>query len=69
MQFTLMAILLCLTQTDDIVLASLCTRYKGLGANLVGVSPEKAIKLGANDYFREQLGEVDGELSIDRSVC
>lgn len=27
--------------------------YHGLRANLIGVTPEKAIKLGVNDYFRE----------------
>lgn len=26
--------------------------YSGLGPNLIGVAPEKAIKLSANDYFR-----------------
>ena len=38
--------------------------YKGIGANLVGVTPEKAIKLAANDFFREQLTDAKtGELS------
>ena len=27
--------------------------YRGLPANLIGVVPEKAIKLAANDFFRE----------------
>lgn len=31
--------------------------YKGLPANLIGVTPEKAIKLAANEVLREQLGE------------
>ncbi len=29
--------------------------YRGISANLVGVTPEKAIKLAANDYFRGVL--------------
>lgn len=32
--------------------------YRGLLANLVGVTPEKAIKLAANDYFRAVLSRV-----------
>lgn len=31
--------------------------YRGLIANLVGVTPEKAIKLAANDYFRSLLSK------------
>lgn len=42
--------------------------YKGLGANLVGVSPEKAIKLGANDFFRETLELPDGSLPLSRQI-
>eukprot|EP00038_Savillea_parva_P023268 m.40229 g.40229 ORF g.40229 m.40229 type:complete len:311 (-) comp5938_c0_seq1:294-1226(-) len=43
--------------------------YKGLGANLIGVTPEKAIKLAANDFFREKLTDpVTGELPISRQV-
>jgi solute carrier family 25 aspartate/glutamate transporter 12/13 len=38
--------------------------YKGLGANLVGVTPEKAIKLAANEYLREKLGEDEGPLPL-----
>ena len=29
--------------------------YRGLFANLVGVTPEKAIKLAVNDFAREKL--------------
>ena len=29
--------------------------YRGLGANIVGVIPEKAIKLGVNDWLRDQF--------------
>lgn len=31
--------------------------YKGLPANLVGIIPEKAIKLAVNDYARERLAQ------------
>lgn len=34
--------------------------YRGLGANLVGVTPEKAIKLAANDQLREIFVERNG---------
>eukprot|EP00033_Pygsuia_biforma_P002126 GCRY01002359.1.p1 GENE.GCRY01002359.1~~GCRY01002359.1.p1 ORF type:complete len:289 (+),score=46.73 GCRY01002359.1:172-1038(+) len=29
--------------------------YKGLGPNLIGIIPEKALKLGCNDFFRQKL--------------
>ena len=32
--------------------------YKGLPANLIGIIPEKAIKLAVNDYAREHLAQV-----------
>ena len=38
--------------------------FQGLGANLVGVTPEKAIKLAANEYLREKLGEDEGPLPL-----
>jgi len=38
--------------------------YKGLGANLVGVTPEKAIKLAANEFFREAFEEQDGSIKL-----
>jgi solute carrier family 25 aspartate/glutamate transporter 12/13 len=34
--------------------------YKGLGPQLVGVAPEKAIKLVVNDYLRNWFGKVPG---------
>lgn len=34
--------------------------YKGLFANLVGVFPEKAIKLGVNDFVRSALADENG---------
>ncbi|KAG5461340.1 MAG: mitochondrial carrier domain-containing protein, partial [Olpidium bornovanus] len=36
--------------------------YVGMGANLVGITPEKAIKLAVNDYTREKLAERKGVL-------
>jgi hypothetical protein len=38
--------------------------YKGLVPNLVGIVPEKAIKLGANDFFREMLADGNGKVSL-----
>jgi solute carrier family 25 aspartate/glutamate transporter 12/13 len=34
--------------------------YKGLGPQLIGVAPEKAIKLVVNDYLRSWFGQVQG---------
>jgi len=43
--------------------------YRGLGPNLVGVMPEKAIKLAANDLLREMLtDEATGELPLARQA-
>lgn len=42
--------------------------YKGLNANLLGVLPEKAIKLTANEVFREFLEEEDGSIGIPREM-
>eukprot|EP00049_Salpingoeca_infusionum_P014495 m.271700 g.271700 ORF g.271700 m.271700 type:complete len:295 (+) comp15683_c18_seq4:183-1067(+) len=38
--------------------------YKGLMPNLVGVTPEKAIKLVANEIFREKFGEMERPLKL-----
>uniref|UniRef100_A0A0L8HTP6 EF-hand domain-containing protein n=1 Tax=Octopus bimaculoides TaxID=37653 RepID=A0A0L8HTP6_OCTBM len=38
--------------------------YRGLAPQLVGVAPEKAIKLTMNDLVRERLTQKDGSLSI-----
>lgn len=47
----------------------IASMYKGLIPNLIGVTPEKAIKLGANDYFREKLtNPITGELSLPRQM-
>ena len=42
--------------------------YRGLGANLIGVIPEKAIKLAANEYFREMLEQPDGSIRLHHEV-
>lgn len=42
--------------------------YRGLGANLAGVTPEKAIKLAANDLLREALELPDGTLPLHREM-
>lgn len=34
--------------------------YRGLGPNLVGITPEKAIKLGVNDYVRARFAARQG---------
>lgn len=36
--------------------------YRGLGPQLVGVAPEKAIKLTVNDFIRDQLSGLDGNI-------
>ncbi|XP_076092098.1 electrogenic aspartate/glutamate antiporter SLC25A13, mitochondrial-like isoform X1 [Mytilus galloprovincialis] len=38
--------------------------YRGLGPQLVGVCPEKAIKLTMNDFMRDQLMNKDGSLPL-----
>ncbi|KAI8867282.1 mitochondrial carrier [Ramicandelaber brevisporus] len=40
--------------------------YSGLRPNLIGVTPEKAIKLGVNDYVRERLAIRAGLASADQ---
>jgi len=40
----------------------------GLGPNLVGVTPEKAIKLAANDLIREALESPDGSLPLHKEM-
>lgn len=43
--------------------------YRGMPPALLGVFPEKAIKLSMNDHLRERLKDKDGGLSILRSVA
>ncbi|XP_066264837.1 mitochondrial glutamate carrier 1-like isoform X3 [Branchiostoma lanceolatum] len=42
--------------------------YKGAGVNLVLITPEKAIKLTANDYFRFYLRSDKGHLPLYREM-
>lgn len=43
--------------------------YKGSSVNLLLITPEKAIKLVANDGFRFMLKKKDGSLPVYRQVC
>ncbi|CAI4053718.1 citrin SKDI_16G2860 [Saccharomyces kudriavzevii IFO 1802] len=38
--------------------------YSGLGPQLIGVAPEKAIKLTVNDFMRNRLTDKNGKLSL-----
>ena len=38
--------------------------YSGLGPQLIGVAPEKAIKLTVNDFLRNRLTDKNGRLSL-----
>jgi solute carrier family 25 glutamate transporter 18/22 len=42
--------------------------YRGSGVNILLITPEKAIKLAANDYFRHHLKTADGKLPILREM-
>lgn len=42
--------------------------YKGLPPNLVGVTPEKAIKLAVNEFIRDKLENDDGSISLVNEV-
>jgi len=42
--------------------------YSGLGANLIGVTPEKAIKLAANEFFRELFEKEDGSIALHHEM-
>jgi len=42
--------------------------YRGLAANLTGVTPEKAIKLAVNEKMRETLEDANGEISLPNQV-
>ncbi|KAG7176054.1 mitochondrial glutamate carrier 1-like isoform X1 [Homarus americanus] len=43
--------------------------YRGSGVNILLITPEKAIKLTANDYFRHHLTTKDGKLPIHREMA
>lgn len=42
--------------------------YRGSGVNILLITPEKAIKLAANDFFRYHLKSSNGSLSIPRQM-
>eukprot|EP00947_MAST-08B_sp_MAST-8B-sp1_P002040 g2040.t1 len=42
--------------------------YRGIIPNLIGVTPEKALKLGCNDLFREKLSEADGSITLPNEM-
>ena len=42
--------------------------YRGLAPNLVGVTPEKAIKLAVNDEMRKLLENEDGTISLKNEI-
>jgi len=42
--------------------------YRGSAVNILLITPEKAIKLAANDYFRHRLTRADGKLPISREM-
>lgn len=42
--------------------------YRGSAVNILLITPEKAIKLAANDYFRHKLTTKDGRLPVQREM-
>merc|ERR1712241_1315889 len=42
--------------------------YQGSGVNILLITPEKAIKLAANDFFRHKLTRPDGTLPVLREM-
>lgn len=42
--------------------------YRGSAVNIILITPEKAIKLAANDYFRHRLTRPDGKLPVSREM-
>jgi len=42
--------------------------YRGSAVNILLITPEKAIKLAANDYFRHRLTGPDGKLPVTREM-
>ena len=42
--------------------------YRGSAVNILLITPEKAIKLAANDYFRHRLTTRDGKLPVHREM-
>ena len=42
--------------------------YRGSGVNILLITPEKAIKLAANDFFRHHYKTKDGKLPVFREM-
>lgn len=42
--------------------------YSGSGVNILLITPEKAIKLTANDYFRHLLTDRNGRISLPKEM-
>ncbi|XP_054159219.1 mitochondrial glutamate carrier 1-like [Oppia nitens] len=42
--------------------------YRGSAVNILLITPEKAIKLAANDFFRHKLTDDNGKLSLPREM-
>lgn len=42
--------------------------YRGSGVNILLITPEKAIKLTANDFFRHQLSDRNGNITLNREM-
>ena len=42
--------------------------YRGSAVNILLITPEKAIKLAANDFFRHKLTKPDGSLPVLREM-
>ncbi|CAG2178021.1 unnamed protein product [Oppiella nova] len=42
--------------------------YRGSAVNILLITPEKAIKLAANDFFRHKLTDENGRLSIPKEM-
>jgi len=43
--------------------------YKGLVPNVIGIIPEKAIKLGMNDFLRDLWADKDGKVSLQTGMA
>lgn len=43
--------------------------YSGSGVNILLITPEKAIKLTANDYLRHLLTDRNGRISLPREMA
>lgn len=43
--------------------------YRGSGVNILLITPEKAIKLAANDFFRHYLTTKNGQLPVTRQMA